>query len=175
MPVYEFTCPTVGCRNNDLREEHYLSRFSAPNPVCSACGVVAVRLMSTFNVPFVGTITSRYNDKKREYASAEGLWATRKKTPDGKPQQVFLETWQDRREFLKAEGLVAGEDVGPIDAPADGKFSIDDSGSWSRTGKPGTWAAPAQNPFAENTEPEPEDVSAFRFREAEPVAQSAGA
>jgi len=54
---------------------------------------------------------------------------TEKKTADGKPRQRFIETWQDRKEYMKQEGL---SDVGPMDAASDGKKS-------SSQGLPGCW------------------------------------
>jgi|WetSurMetagenome_2_1015567.scaffolds.fasta_scaffold742858_2 hypothetical protein len=92
------------------------------------------RVVSAFQVVFTGPITKRYNDPKSENPDQEGHWAFRKRSSvSGNPEAVFIETWQDRREFMKQEGLVGYEDVGPIDSSPDGKWSS------TRTGKPGTW------------------------------------
>jgi hypothetical protein len=88
-------------------------------------------MISTFNVVFTGPITSRYNDKNLEGSHLEGYWVTEKNTPDGKERQRHIETWQDRREWMKQEGL---EDAmgAPGGISSDGK-------SFNSRGLPGTW------------------------------------
>lgn len=68
-------------------------------------------MMSLFRSPFMGLITARYNDPKREGAHMEGHWAYRRNTVSGYTEPVFLDTFQKRREFMKSEGLVGCEDV----------------------------------------------------------------
>lgn len=137
MPLFEFLCEQDDCVLRDMVVEHYLTRWTDADPKCEYCGHQTSRCLSTFNMPFVGVMTARYNDKKKAGAHREGMWAVRRKTLSGKPENVFLETFQDRREFCKAEGLIPAEDVGPIDADPDGKHQI--SQTRTRTGRPGTW------------------------------------
>lgn len=93
-------------------------------------------MISRFGVVFTGTITSRYNDSKREKPHMEGHYVWERKTADGRkldqPRQRFIETWQDRKQYMKQEGL--RDDIGVIDAPSDGKGSTNNG-----CGMPGAW------------------------------------
>lgn len=129
MPIYESVC--ADCETSS---EWYAPRFDSSDPQCFVCGKPMKRLISSFSVVFTGPMTARYNDPKSENPHEEGHWAFRKRSSlSGNPEPVFLETWQDRKEFMKAEGLVGYEDVGPVDTSPDGRWSN------ARTGKPGTW------------------------------------
>lgn len=85
-------------------------------------------MASAFAVTFAGEITARYNDKSREYANKDGQWQLAKKAPGG-PKWVHLENWQQRKEWMKSEGL---EEAGEAQAGSDGK-------SVSFAGMPGSW------------------------------------
>jgi len=133
MPIYDHVCETNGCPQKGRVEEHFFHSSSSPTPNCPSCGEQQRRLIGRFTMPFCGAITARYNDPKLEGAHMDGHWVYRRNTPDGKVQPEFIETWQQRKEFMKAEGLTGYEERGPVDVTPEGKHSS------SRTGKPGTW------------------------------------
>jgi putative FmdB family regulatory protein len=129
MPIFEFFCE--GCRRY---KESYLSRSTSPDPACESCGKPMSRLISSFSVIFTGALTARYNDPKCENPYQEGFWAHRvKSSSSGAPEATFIDTWEKRREYMKEEGLIGHEDIGPVDPSSDGKWSN------TRTGRPGTW------------------------------------
>ncbi len=132
MPMFEFMCQTPGCIHAGFVVEKYLSHWNNLDPQCPECKATAQRLMSGFAIPLCGVITQRYNDKKLEGAHQEGHFAWRKNTPDGNPKLEFIETFQQQREFAKAEGLISPTDMGPVEIGADGKSS-------SSRGLPGCW------------------------------------
>lgn len=134
MPLYEHFCPNNRCRAFAVVEEHYFSSMSSQDPPCDTCGTKKKRCISDFAIPLNGLITARYNDPKLEGSHMEGHFAWRKKTPDGVPQKVWIETFEQRKKFMKEEGLVGYEDTGPIAHDSNGKRSS------TRTGMPGCWA-----------------------------------
>lgn len=129
MPLRETMCPNKDCASYGIPVEHYYPRTDTPLQACEACGGETRQLVSRFGVVFTGPITAKYNDSKGENPYMEGHWVTEKKTPDGVHRQRFIETWQQRKEFMKQEGLT---DVGPMDGASDGKKS-------SSQGLPGCW------------------------------------
>jgi len=79
-------------------------------------------MISAFAVCFTGPLTAKYNRGDLEGSHQEGQFQWRKKgTKSGKPELVKLETFQDQREFCKAEGLVNPKDVGNWEVGSDGK------------------------------------------------------
>ncbi len=115
----------------DFVVEHYYKNDSQPMNACESCGGPTVKVMSRFTMAFSGDITARYNDKDKPGAYQDGQWAWTRKTPDGKPKAVRLETWQQQKEFCKSEGL-----MNPRDLPRHGEVSADGKGFSSR-GMPG--------------------------------------
>lgn len=82
---------------------------------------------------FTGDLTSKkYKDPKSEGYREGGHWAVDKSGVDGNPRHVYIETFQQQKEFCKRNGLVNPKDIGPMDAASDGKKS-------SSTGLPGAW------------------------------------
>lgn len=129
MPIYESYC--AACQRT---KEWYAPLSTSPDPACELCHGPTTRLISGFNVVFTGPLTARYNDPQAENPHQEGFWAHRvKSSSSGQPEPCFIETWQQRKQYLKDEGLVGGEEVGPVDGTGDGKWST------TRTGRPGTW------------------------------------
>lgn len=91
--------------------------------------------MSRFGIVFTGPITARYNDPKRENAHQEGFWVYRQRSSiSGQPEPVFLNDWQQLREFNKAEGLSA-----PGEVPTNSTISADGKRILSN-GMPGNWS-----------------------------------
>lgn len=126
MPIYDVECQ--GCRSV---EEIFLHHWNSPTPDCPLCRWPRTRLASRFGVVFSGPITARYNERDRENAHAEGYWAYRKRSSiSGQPEPVFIQTWDQRREFMKAEGLE--------DAPTNCAISKDGK-TLQSNGMPGQW------------------------------------
>lgn len=132
MPLYEHYCDNEECKRYQQVEEHFFHSSNCEAPQCPDCSRRQVRAMSRFSSPFTGLMTARYNDPKKEGAHMEGHWAYRRKTVSGNPEPVFLETFQQRREFMKSEGLVGYEDAGPNMPDSNGKRV-------NTTGMPGSW------------------------------------
>lgn len=129
MPIFELRCRACGSV-----QERYLSRASSPNPDCedAACGGDTERLVSPFAIAFCGLITAKYNDKTKEGGHKDGHWATALRTPDGKPKPVFIETFQQQKEFCRQEGLVNPKELSShMEATSDRKIS--------GAGMPGAW------------------------------------
>lgn len=129
MPIYESCCTQSECLLLGKVIEHYYPKTTDNMVSCAACGQETKRMISRFGVVFTGPITTRYNDKKAENPHIEGHWAWEKRTPDGVPKQTWIETWQQRKEYMKREGLT---EVGPVEGGSDGKLS-------SSQGLPGCW------------------------------------
>jgi predicted nucleic acid-binding Zn ribbon protein len=132
VPVYESYC-----RSCHSIKEWYAKHFTdvAENPFCD-CGEPMVRVASRFGVVFSGTITTKYNDNRGvDSAHQEGHWAYRvKSSKSGHPEPVFIETFQQQREFCKEEGLVNPKDLPNMEADSEGKFR-----SNAGMGMPGVW------------------------------------
>lgn len=134
MPLYEDVCFRPECPVYDQAVERYYSTSSTPQKPCIECGGPTERLMSRFGVVWTGPITAKYNDKESKGAHKEGHWAFRKKSSlSGKPEPVFIETFQQQREFCKAEGL-----VNPTQAPRNLVVKEDGRTLANTRGMPGT-------------------------------------
>ncbi len=129
MPIFELACHA--CRTT---RDVFLSKWDDADPVCERCGGQQERLMSNFSVVFSGPITARYCDKNKEGAHADGFWAYRKlSSVSGQPEPVYINDWQQLRDFNRAEGLAApGEAPTHATISADGKRLVSD-------GLPGQW------------------------------------
>ena len=115
MPIRDSEC--LHCGNV---EEHYYHNWEQPANHCEVCGGDGRFLYtSRFAVVWTGFL-SKYNDKNLEGAQDDSFWVTEKKTPDGKPRQRLITNMQERKEFMKREGLI---DSGPREASPDGKTS----------------------------------------------------
>jgi hypothetical protein len=119
MPLFESEC--AGCGTY----LEWSGKWDQEEPFCHACGVQMRRMPSQFGIVWTGPLSaSKYNDNKLEGAHVEEHTAYRIKStrnPDGSPEQVRITNWQERKEFMKAEGLVGIEDVGKIEATETGK------------------------------------------------------
>ena len=133
MPLREYDCPNPGCPRHDVPLEFFF-RSSDPEPECE-CGSAMRPLLSRFAIAFSGAITNKYNDRKRENAHQEGHWAYRTvNTVSGKPEAVFIETWQQQKEFCKEQGLRVPSEISPnaeIDAKGDHLQTNGVTGQWS--------------------------------------------
>jgi hypothetical protein len=74
-------------------------------------------------MPFSGAIGSRYLDRGLEGGQAKdgGHWAWKKNTISGKPEPVYIETFQQQRDYCRSEGLVMPGDTSPGFISSDGK------------------------------------------------------
>ena len=118
MPIFE-----SGCEECELITE-WMGHFDADEPFCPECGKQMRRLPSKFRVVWTGPLSSKYNDSKLPGAHLEGHWAYKlRNTRDGKPEKVWIDTWQKRKEYMKSEGLVGIEDTGRIEPRDTGKFA----------------------------------------------------
>jgi hypothetical protein len=79
--------------------------------------------VSRFNSPFCGAITARYLERNLEGGNAQdgGHWAWKKKTISGKPEPVYIETFQEQASYCREEGLANPTDTGPAMISPDGK------------------------------------------------------
>lgn len=133
MPVYESYCED--CKRV---EEWYAKHFVDidQNPFCAVCGAPMRRVASAFSVVFTGPITKKYNDNMRaDNYNQEGHWAYRvKSSKSGNPEPVYIETFQQQKEFCREEGLVNPKDLPNMEADSEGKFR-----SNAGVGMPGCW------------------------------------
>jgi len=136
MPTYDFICENPGCENFHRRIWRYLRSYRSPDPNCS-CGASLLRLPAAPAVVFTGPLTAKYNDPKKEGAHEEGHWAWRVNSttrPDGKPEPVFIDTFEKQRKFCKEEGL-----INPADVPRHREISDDGKSLKTSSGYPGQW------------------------------------
>ena len=136
MPIYEFACAHERCpRHLEVHEEFFHSRDNVVPPVCMACANPMRRLASQFAVVFSGTITAKYNDRKKDNSHQEGHIAWRRKSAKDfdKPEPVRITTWQEQKRFCKEEGLAL-----PSDMPSNVEISSDGK-KLSSQGMPGSW------------------------------------
>jgi hypothetical protein len=117
LPIYESICDT--CR----KAIEWIGKYEQAEPFCE-CGKQMRRAPSRFGIVWTGPLTTKYNNKKLEYAHVEEHTAYRiKSSRSGKPEPVRITNWQERREFMKAEGLVGVEDLGDkFEASSTGKM-----------------------------------------------------
>jgi hypothetical protein len=135
MPLWDLYCEPC----DRITRDWFIGHSPADNeiPVCT-CGQQMKRLIGQFAVVFTGSVTQKkYLDPKSEdydkVGDSHGYWQYRKKnTKDGHPEPVFIQTFQDEREYAKSEGLIPPSQLGPIEVNSDGK-------SVSSRGLPGTW------------------------------------
>ncbi len=111
-----------------------------PNPKCPECLTETERMHSTFATPWTGTL-DRHNKKGCETHNAcdGGHIAYRVRSSrmaDGSPEEVRISTYQQMREYTRAEGLVDPTDVNPtIEGNAEGMWGNTSgfSGQWGGT------------------------------------------
>ena len=128
MPIFDFRCDTC----HDV-VEHYMSNREMPDPVCEACGGPRKRCISTFGIVNTGLLGGKYNDRTKEFAHQSGHWVMETDPVTGKKNKpLYLETFQDQREYCKREKLYNPGEIGQMEAGSDGK-------SYSSRGLPGAW------------------------------------
>lgn len=136
MPLKESVCINPACSRRGLVEEHYYSRTDSQIQSCAECGTPERQIPSRFNVPFLGPMTARYNDKKIPGAHVEGHWATRKRTLDGRERMEWIDSWDKQKQFCKEEGLIL-----PSDLPSTPTLKSGSGKEWSTVGMPGSWSS----------------------------------
>lgn len=122
--IYESMCETPECKAQEVVFEWLASSFETPDPNCDFCGRQTKRQASRFAMPFSGSITSRYLDRGLEggYMKDGGHWAWKKKdTVSGKPEPVYIDTFQAQRDYCHSEGLALPSDTTNATISADGK------------------------------------------------------
>ena len=134
MAIKEAVCRNPDCPTVGLRQEHFY-HVSETNPKpCDSCGGPTEPVeFSRSNVIFSGAITARYNDRSATNPHQEGHWAWRKKTLNGKPEPVFIDSWSAQKDFCKAEGL-----TNPKDMPRNYEVGEDGKTLLNTRGMPGT-------------------------------------
>lgn len=143
MPEPEFYCISRACRlRGRLRAAPWRDCGNAAccpaggthYPLCPECGNAMRENVSAPAVVWVGTIGQRYRDRNLPgYHLPDGQWAYTRKTPDGKPKPVFLENWQQVREYAKNEGC-----ADPRELPRNYEVAEDGKGVLNTRGMPGT-------------------------------------
>jgi hypothetical protein len=130
VPLYENYCQN--CRTV---REWYAPTSESPDPEC--CGQPTQRLISMFRVVFTGPISARYNDRSKENAHLEGFdaWRVHSAKDPRHPEKVRIETWEDRRKFMRDEHL---EEV-PSNATASYSGEGGRDVKISTVGMPGQW------------------------------------
>ena len=128
MPIYEFVCQNCA----DVIEK--ICHFEDAAPACERCGLQRKRAVSAFGIVNTGLLTTKYNDSRLEGAHQEGHWAKATDPKTGKRTvPVFIETFQQQREYCKQEGFYDPGEVGQVEMIGnDGK-------SMSNRGLPGAW------------------------------------
>lgn len=123
MPLLEGACENPECDLRMAPQEHFYHHWDSPMRACDCCGGPTRKLVSTFGIIWTGPIGQRYRDKAAEgFHAPDGQVAWTRKTPDGKPRQVRLETWQDVGRYAKAEGCYDPREIPKtVEIGADGK------------------------------------------------------
>jgi hypothetical protein len=90
--------------------------MSKDDPNCPKCGVKMTRLVSLFATPWTGTLDRFKESNKERFQEAPGgghyAWRVKSsRLADGGPEKVLIQTRQDQKEFIKAEGLVDPTDM----------------------------------------------------------------
>lgn len=133
MPLFESKCTNERCRLYGIEIEHYYHNAAQPMNPCKRCGGPTQKIeASRFGIVFTGVISARYNDRDKEGANREGHWAF-EKDPAGKTKPVFLETWQDQKEFCARNKL-----ANPKEMPANYTVAEDGKTVLNTRGLPGT-------------------------------------
>ena len=123
MPLRDEICHNPRCPWNGVVEERfYHSQALGPRP-CEHCQGEMERIPSRFGVVWTGPIDQRYRDKTKDgYYEPAGMTQWTRNTPDGKPQPVRLETWQDVKQYARENGCTDPRDVGNnVSVGEDGK------------------------------------------------------
>lgn len=115
MPVYEYRCVTPGCPEEGKVKERFSPRYEDADPPCAVCGSRTERLISLAHPVFTGTISGKYLRRHdNEEAQMGGHWAWRRRSSrTGKPEKVWIETWQQQAKFCKEEGLYNPRELPP--------------------------------------------------------------
>jgi len=132
MRQREYICRNRECPN--FQEAPSMTADSEFN--CYTCGRPMELVAYPLKTVFTGVITARYNNPQAENAHQDGHYAWRRKSstlPGGKPQPVFIENFDQQREFCKAEGL-----ANPKDMPTNFEVSSDGRTVLNTRGMPGT-------------------------------------
>lgn len=128
MPIYEYSCQTCG----DVVEK--IMSLTAPDPGCDHCGGPRRKCVSQFAITGTGVLTTKYNDPRLENAHMEGHWVKATDPKTGKRTvPVFIETFQQQREYCKQEGFYNPGEVGQVE------MISNDGKSMSSRGLPGAW------------------------------------
>ncbi len=133
MPLFD-----LGCTRCNYWFEAFLHTRDKPNPNCPKCKSQTRRLISRFAAIWTRSL-SDYGDPHKESYHADqkrgGHWAFRKRSEGGTPDApipVFLETRQQQKDFVRAEGLVDPNEIGNISVKSDGE-------GVTSCGQPGAW------------------------------------
>jgi predicted nucleic acid-binding Zn ribbon protein len=113
--TYESSCITPECPEFDKVVEWFARSFDSPELDCPACGYPMERRVSRFGIVWTGPITSKYLDRSVEGGHGDGShWVWRRNgTKSGKPEPQLITTFQEQREYAKAEGLGLPQDCSP--------------------------------------------------------------
>jgi hypothetical protein len=113
MPIFESVCESENCDLRGLIVDDFYRHYDDPAKLCEWCGQCRTRLPSTFASPFMGEMSRRYVDKSLDDGHREDLghwmWRT-KSSVSGKPEPVYVDTWQKQAEICRAEGLANPRD-----------------------------------------------------------------
>ena len=92
------------------------------------CGEPMTQLFSPFGIVFTGVLSgTKYKESSLNGYGQDGHWAWEKATDHSPAKPVFIETFQQQKEFCKRNGLVNPKEVGRLEAGSDGK-SLSTSG-----------------------------------------------
>ena len=125
MVTYEFICQNRECQNHGLRFDSLLKSWDAPDPNCPSCGQVMERQFPAPKCVF----TRPYHwydvntEQRHQNYNNEGVKVVRRNTEDGEPRVEYLTTYQQVKEYCKAEGLAMPGEVNPnIEVGKDGRM-----------------------------------------------------
>jgi hypothetical protein len=125
----EYVCKNASCPG--YRE---VPTMTADEKLYCECGGLLELAIHPLQVVFTGPLTARYNYKDAENPHQEGHWAWRRKSSlSGKPEPVFIDSFDAQRQFCASEGL-----VNPKELPRNYQISETGKGEINTRGLPGT-------------------------------------
>ena len=113
MPIFEHRCTNPECPMFGQVREYFSWRYREDDPPCQECGGATERVVSRAMPVFLGEIAGKYlRNPHTEEARMGGHWAWRRRSSrTGKPEKVWISTWQEQARFCKEEGLYNPRDL----------------------------------------------------------------
>jgi len=104
MPIWEADCVNAEC---GYKAEYYSPGGRQEERSCPRCGSPMKRKdVHAFAVVRTGPVGGKYAGKHKEsyYESGHIAWRVRS-SRSGKPEPIWIDTWEKQKQFCKEEGL----------------------------------------------------------------------